>query len=88
MKGALLESSKESMKKEIERLTDFTNKNKGVAIGANNIDEFVHSEEKMSEKLVKYIARENACEEAIDLAKKEFSKKKCPLTTYLAVVRQ
>lgn len=81
-KNAMLESWNNINTEELE---NFIENNEGKDI--SDIDEFVKPEDKVSEKMIDFIADETACEDTMDIIKSRFRKKKITMDEYLESVR-
>jgi hypothetical protein len=82
-KNAMIESLLEGY--DFEKIEQFIENNEGKDI--NDIDEFVKPEDDVSEKILDFLADETACEDAMDVVKYKFRKKKINLEEYLDSIR-
>jgi hypothetical protein len=82
-KNAVIESEMEYM--DTEKIEQFIENNEGKEI--SEIDEFVKPEDDVSEKILDFLADETACEDAMEVVRHKFRKKKISLEEYLDSVR-
>lgn len=81
-KNAILESW---INIDLGEMEQFIQNNQGRDI--NDIDEIVKPEDEVSEKMLEYLADETACEEAMEVIRSKFRKKKITIDEYLESVR-